>query len=168
MRNPFASDKREVNGQSPPPPPRVVPRAPMLPMAMPEQSAPLLHPTAHALHQLDAALQEIRRLEGHIEGQDTIIDDLRTQLKEALRDRRMYHAYTTEIRTHLGYLMDSAKAAHACAMDAAERTTVAEDQPQEQPQNLDEAAQSLEEQLREVTAGVQAATEAPAAEGQKQ
>ncbi len=165
MRNPFASDKREVNGQSPPPVPRVIPRAPMLPMAMPEQSAPLLHPTAHALHQLDAALQEIRRLEGHIEGQDTIIDDLRTQLKEAQRDRRMYHAYTTEIRAHLGYVMDGAKAAHACAMDAAERTTIAEDAPPEQPQNLDEATQSLEEQLREVTAGVQ--SEAPAPEGQK-
>jgi hypothetical protein len=162
MRNPFTSDKTQVNGAMPPPPPRAV-RAPQLPMTLPEQ----LHPTTHALAQLDAALQEIRRLEGHIEGQDVIIDDLRTNLKAALRDRAMYRGYTIEIRTHLGYLMDSAKAAHSCAMEAAERAALSDDEQPEMPKNLDEVAQTLEEQLREATAGVQTSTEAPAKEGQQ-
>ncbi len=161
LKSIFAGDKREVNGARPPPPPRVViPRAPMLPMAMPEQTAPLLHPTAHALHQLDAALQEIRRLEGNIEGMEVIIADLRQQLREARRDREMYRGYTTEIRTHLNYVMDASKMAHSAAMEAAERSAkLAEEPPPEPPQDLDEATQSLEKQLREVTAGVQ--SEAP-------
>ena len=168
IRSMFAGERqREVNGQSPPPPPRVAnPRAPMLPMAMPEQSAPLLHPTAHALHQLDAALQEIRRLEGNIEGLEVIIADLRQQLREARRDREMYRGYTTEIRTHLNYVMDASKMAHSAAMEAAERSAkLEEDRPPAPPQDLDEATQSLEEHLREVTAGVQA--DASATEEQK-
>lgn len=156
MRNPFASDKQQVNGERPPPPPRVIPRAPQLPMTLPEQ----LHPTTHALAQLDVALQQIRRLEGHIEGQDVIIDDLRTQLKAALRDRAMYRGYTIEIRTHLGYLMDSAKAAHSCAMGAAESAAVSDGEQSEMPKNLDEVTQTLEDQLREATAGVQVPADA--------
>ena len=173
IRSMFAGEKqREVNGQMPLPPPRVIPRAPMLPMAMPEQQRPAhLHPTTYALDQLDAALQEIRRLEGHIEGMEVIIADLRQQLREARRDREMYRGYTTEIRTHLGYVMDASKMAHSAAMEAAERSAkLAEDQPPEPPQDLDEAShtdQSLEEQLREVTAEVQAVAEVPAKEGQQ-
>ena len=176
IRSIFASDKREVNGQSPPPVPRNnayegsrAPRAPMLPMAMPEQQRPAhLHPTTYALDQLDAALQEIRKLEGHIEGQNVIIDDLRAQLKEARRDKEMYRGFSLEIGTHLNYVMDAAREANSCAMKAAERSAKSEAERQEErPQDLDEAIhtdQSLEEQLREVNAEVQAATEAPAPE----
>jgi len=177
MRNPFAGNKTEVNGQTAAPPvvpaqSRMVRREPQLPMTLPEQ----LHPTTHALHQLDVALQENRRLMGNIEGLEVIIDDLRHQLKEALRDRAMYRGYTIEIRTHLGYLMDSAKQAHSCAMEAAERATVEpERETPPQPQDLDEAAeredklrdeimQNLEEQLRGATAEMKTETEKPAPE----
>jgi hypothetical protein len=169
MRNPFASDKRQVNGSTPPPTPRVMPRAPMLPMAMPEQQPPaaMLHPTTHALAQLDAALQEIRRLEGHIEGQDTIMADLRRQLKESRRDREMYRGFSVEIGTHLAYVMDAAKEAHSCAMKAAERSVALEAEQQEMPRNLDEVGETMEEQLREATASVQAAAETAIKEGQQ-
>ena len=56
--------------------------------------------------------------------------------------------------------MDSAKAAHACAMDAAERATVAEEQPPQPPHDLDAATAELEAELRKVTEQVHA-TEAP-------
>ncbi len=167
IRSIFASDKQEVNGQRPPPPPRVIPRAPMLPMAMPEQQRPAhLHPTTYALDQLDAALQENRRLTGNIEGLEIIIADLQDQLRNALSDRQMYRGYATEIMVHLGYVRDASATAHRKAMEAAEQAVAVPAEPEaeslpEPPQDLDEAPHSLEEQLREVTAEVQAATEAP-------
>lgn len=173
MRNPFAGNKQLVNGLTPPPPLRqgmqsqMIPRAPQLPMTLPEQ----LHPTTHALAQLDAALQENRRLMGHIEGMNTIVGDLRDQLREALRDRRMYHAYTTEIRAHLGHLSDAAIKAHKAAIAAGEHAAVLEEEPPpEPPQDLDAATAELEEQLRKVTAEVHASEAppiAPTAEEQK-
>ena len=163
MRYPFGPKQQHANGQIQPSVPRLIPRAPQLPMTLPEQ----LHPTTHALAQLDAALQEVRRLEGHIEGLDTIIDDLRAQLKESRRDREMYRGYTTEIRAHLGYLMDGARKAHSAAMAAAEAAAVTEnEQSPAAPQDLDAATADLEAQLRKVTAEVNA-TEQPATEEQK-
>lgn len=157
MRNPFAGNKQLVNGTMPAPSPRMIPRAPQLPMTLPEQ----LHPTTHALAQLDAALQEIRRLEGHLEGQDVIIDDLRAQVKEARRDREMYRGYTTEIRAHLGHIMNASRMAHDAAIAAGESAAkLQEEPPPEPPQDLDAATAELEEQLRKVTAEVHA-SEAP-------
>ena len=157
MRNPFAGNKREVNGQWPPAAPRMIPRAPQLPMTLPEQ----LHPTTHALAQLDAALQEVGRLQGHIEGQNTIIDDLRDQIREARRDREMYRGYTTEIRAHLGHILNASRMANDAAIAAGESAArLQEEPPPAPPQDLDAATAELEEQLRKVTADVNAA-EAP-------
>ena len=167
MRNPFAGNKREVNGQWPPAPPRMIPRAPQLPMTLPEQ----LHPTTHALAQLDAALQEVRRLEGHIEGLDTIIDDLRDQLREARRDREMYRGYTTEIRAHLGHILNASRMANDAAIAAGESAARLQEEPvPAPPQDLDAATAELEAQLRKVTAEVHASEAppiAPTAEEQK-
>ena len=167
MKNPFASNKQEVNGLMRPPAPRMIPRAPQLPMTLPEQ----LHPTTHALAQLDAALQEVRRLEGHIEGLDTIIDDLRDQLREARRDREMYRGYTTEIRAHLGHILNASRMANDAAIAAGESAArLQEDPPPAPPQDLDEATAELETVLRKVTAEVNTAEAppiAPTAEEQK-
>ena len=157
MKSYFTGNKQEVNGQWPPAAPRMIPRAPQLPMTLPEQ----LHPTTHALAQLDAALQEVRRLEGHIEGLNTIEADLRDQLREARRDREMYRGYTTEIRAHLGHILNASRMANDAAIAAGESAArLQEEPPPVPPQDLDAATAELEEQLRKVTAGVNA-TEAP-------
>ena len=155
MRNPFAGNKQLTNGVMPrPQTPHMIPRAPQLPMTLPEQ----LHPTTHALAQLDAALQEVRRLEGHIEGLNTIEDDLRAQLKEARRDREMYRGYTTEIRAHLGHILNASRMANDAAIAAGESAAkLQEEPPPAPPQDLDAATSDLEELLRKATAEVNTA-----------
>lgn len=165
MKSYFTGNKQPVNGMVSPPlrqgtQSQMIPRAPQLPMSLPEQ----LHPTTHALAQLDAALQEVRRLEGHIEGLDTIIDDLRAQLKESRRDREMYRGYTTEIRAHLGHILNASRMANDAAIAAGESAAkLAEEPAPEPPRDLDEAVSDLEAQLRKVTAEVNTAEAPPIA-----